>query len=726
MSMLVAEIELPRPVYQAYSYRITEGEPLPAKGSRALVSFGSQELLGLISGFSEARTDLEYKDLFLPENFAFLDQGSLDLLQWMSLYYLQPKGEVASLFLPHYVPGKEVSFQLARPIVELLNEIPKSKKVLRQGLIRLSLESDFPFTQSRLESISLLSQSLLREARKKNWLKELHVRQELPELKFCYKRKALEFPDLNEQQALAVHSVLAGGAGVYYLHGVTGSGKTEVYLHLMDKVLEKGGGVIFLVPEISLTPQMERLFLSRFGDQVAIHHSRISDKQKYAFWLDLRSGNKKIAMGARSALFAPVQNLQLIILDEEGEGSYRQDTSPFYDARMVARQMQKIRQCQLLFGSATPSMQSCLELKSQKMPCLSMPKRYNQRNLPEIKLVDLKEEFRLKNRSIFSTYLKKRIREETFLGNQVILFVNRRGHSSFVMCRACSHVIECPRCSVSLTYHHDQADLRCHYCAFFIPMPQNCPSCESTAIKFFGLGTQKVEEFFQQEFPGLKFARLDTDVTRHKGILEDTLEGMRKKDLQVLIGTQMISKGLDFEDVTLIGVLNPDALVRMGDFSARERAFSLLVQIAGRAGRKDKSGEVILQTYSPRLAVYDLLKSYDWDTFVRIELADRESGMFPPYCHLIQILATAEDQNRAMAALKEFEALLNPLQPQFIECHKPQPSPLEKIDQKFRCRMVIKTHYSESLWQSLFALRQNYKNPKNVHLKILVDPDNLL
>ncbi len=380
----------------------------------------------------------------------------------------------------------------------------------------------------------------------------------------------------------------------------------------------------------------------------------------------------------------------------------------------------------LIMGSATPSLNAWSRIQSGEIPCQTMHQRHNQFELPEISIIDLKNEFKSGNYSVFSRELKNKMEREINKGNQVILFVNRRGHSSFVMCRQCSHTLTCPRCDLSLTYH-DSDVLHCHYCGFFIPKPTECPKCESKAIKQFGLGTQKVESFFKKEFPGVSMARLDTDLSSRKGYTESVLNRMRKKEIQVLIGTQMISKGLDFEDLTLVGIMNPDSLVKMGDFSARERAFQLFVQIAGRCGRSSKKGEVVLQTYTPELKIYEQLCEYEVEQFVEQELNVREALQFPPYSRLVYIESNSEIQDKALKNLQRVHQMLLKIPTDLIrEVYDPQACPIPKINKRFRFRCVVKASDSPKFWKELETVRKNYRSLNRTRTKFLVDPENLL
>jgi primosomal protein N' (replication factor Y) (superfamily II helicase) len=731
---MIVEVLIPRPVYQEYSYEVVpEYEDCVFPGSRVEVPFGRQKLLGVVSRVLDVQPqESELASKLKPihavlEPVSILQSGALELMKWMSSFYLVPMGEVASLFCPRYRPPIEKRFSLSGPVEDLLQEIPRRKAGMRRGLVQASLAKSDSMTRIEFQDVSGLSSGLIREALAKGWLGSKTV---FPSQKKSFRQYIHDpeaFPTLTSQQEAALSGISANQGGVSYLHGVTGSGKTEVYLQLVAEVLSRGEGVIFLVPEISLTPQFRRVFMERFPSLVVVHHSGISDRERYLNWKALREGSKRIVIGARSALFSPVRNLGLILIDEEGESSYKQDTSPPYDARRVAMEMNRLNGASLVLGSATPSLTSWHRIRKGEFKVFSMPERFNRNELPSVKLVDLKNDYRQRNRSIFSTILKERLTCELEKGNQAILFVNRRGHSSFVMCRNCSTVLECKHCKISLTFHTGQ-ELHCHYCSYRESMPTVCPSCSSQAIKCFGLGTQKVEAFFRKEFPGVKYARLDTDVTRRRGVLEHTLEQMRRKEIQVLIGTQMISKGLDFKDVTLIGILNPDSLVKMGDYSANERAFQLFVQIAGRSGRSTKPGEVVLQTYTPENEIYQKVLDYDLPGFLENELALRKSLNFPPYACLIHILSTSPVARKAEDNLQRFYKDMREALPEdsFLEMHSPQKSPIERIEGRFRYRCILKAAENDVLWKKLYDLRKKFRCTHDSRLKIMVDAENLL
>tara|TARA_Y100000589_G_scaffold127717_2_gene121589 strand:+ start:15939 stop:18092 length:2154 start_codon:yes stop_codon:yes gene_type:complete len=715
------------------------------RGLRVQIPFAGQTLIGCVlqvffnSPEGSADDNLVAADANLPKNidykeiedvfetFSFITKEDLELLYQISRYYLISPGEVVNLFLPRYQPRASKRYSFAKDLTSCLDLIPRNRKKLRQGLIRFAMGEAFSLNRDEVLDKTSWGVGLFRDALKMGLLEEINC---WPELKTYddteFSLNRVKWPKLSAQQKKAYEGIRTGANTVQYLQGVTGSGKTEVYLNLVYDCLKRNQNVIFLVPEIALTPQFVNIFKQRFGELVAVFHSKISDRQKYLEWKQLLEGSKRVVIGARSALFSPVPRLGLIILDEEGESSYKQDTSPFYDARRVAEKKARITKSRLIMGSATPSLNSWRRIQSGEISCQTMQQRHNQFELPRISIVDLKNEFKSGNFSVFSRELKEKMHKEIDKGNQIILFVNRRGHSSFVMCRQCSHTLICPRCELSLTYH-DSDVLHCHYCGFFIPKPPECPKCQSKAIKQFGLGTQKVESFFKKEFPGVSVARLDTDLSSKKGYLESVLDRMRNGDIKVLIGTQMISKGLDFENITLVGIMNPDSLVKMGDFSARERAFQLFVQIAGRCGRSSKRGEVVLQTYTPDLKLYEQLCQYELDRFVEQELTLREALQFPPYSRLVYIESNSEIQDKALKNLQRVHQMLLKIPTDLIrEVYEPQACPIPKINNRYRFRCVVKATDSPKLWEELETVRKNYRSMNHTRTKFLVDPENLL
>jgi len=740
-SQFPVQVWIPRPVFQTYTYLVpSRWRDFVFPGSRVQLSFGRQSLTGIVKSL-EKPEDFEsigpsrLKEIEqLLEGFSFLSPSQIQLIEWMSEYYLVGAGEVAGLFTPSYKPPLEKKYRLKEKELQLILEnIPRRRRKFRQSLMRISLMEGGPFPKEEILEQSQLSAPLFRECIKEGYLEESLQWQGVSKVESSVSngKNLVEwelFPKLTQTQQEALDQLLeTEGKQHYYLRGVTGSGKTEVYMHLIARALEKGKSVLFLVPEISLTPQFIKVFENRFPGNVAVHHSRLTEKEKYQYWCGMRSGEKKIVIGARSALFAPLQDIDWIILDEEGEGSYKQETSPYYDARRVAVEMARLRDCNLVFGSATPSLESYHHMQSGDIHRIEMRKRVNERELPGIELCDLRTDFQKSNRSIFSRHLKEELQGVFDRGEQALLFVHRRGHSSFVMCRSCSFILNCPHCEISLTFH-DSGKLNCHYCSYSRPMPKECPSCKSLAIKYFGLGTQKAQAFFSKEFPGISCERLDTDVTRKKGAMEAVLQRFGNGETQALIGTQLIAKGLDFANVTLVGVLNPDALVKMGDYTAHERAFQLFVQIAGRSGRAQKKGKMVMQTYLPDHPLYQRVQSYELEEFLKEELGLRYQLSFPPFSRLIHIQSSGKDKIRARHNLEKFYEVLTELKsdPSVIELSGVQESPIARLEGRYRFRCILKARYNQELWAKLKRLKMEFRSLQSTRLKILVDAENLL
>lgn len=438
------------------------------------------------------------------------------------------------------------------------------------------------------------------------------------------------------------------------LHGVTGSGKTEVFLQAIEKILKKDAGAIVLVPEISLTPQTTDRFRARFGDSVAVLHSHLSDGERYDEWRRIRFNKAKVVVGARSAIFAPVENLKLIIIDEEHEPSYQSEITPKYSAIEVAVRRASITGAKLILASATPALTDYYKAKRGLYVLAEMPNRINNAPLPHVDIVDMRKEFLSGNDSIFSTLLMKKIAECIDRKEQIILFLNRRGYSSHAECRGCGFVFNCPNCDVALTYHKYDNTIRCHYCGAYFEMPKICPSCSQPYIKYTGIGTEQVEEQLKKLFPNVTTLRMDTDTTTGKNSHRDILNSFSSGKAEILIGTQMIAKGLDIPNVTLVGVVFADSSLFYSDYKSSERTFQLLTQVAGRAGRAEKVGSVVIQTNAPEHRVIRLCKKYDFKQFFKLEIQDRMRTLAPPFAVFIRAMFVSVDENKACNVCDKF------------------------------------------------------------------------
>ena len=468
-----------------------------------------------------------------------------------------------------------------------------------------------------------------------------------------------DFLELNSEQAQAVKTIVADIGRPnkpYLLEGITGSGKTEVYLHIIDRVLKLGKTAIVLVPEISLTPQMTNRFISRFGDQVAIMHSGLSDGEKYDEWWKIKSGKAKVVVGARSAIFAPLENIGAIIIDEEHEATYKQESNPRYHARDVALLRAQYHQAVLVMGSATPSIESRARASRDVYHFIRLTQRANpQAKIPRVEIVDFRDYLGQQAVSNFTPLLLDKIKDRLEKREQTVLMLNRRGFSSFIMCRECGYVDDCPNCDISLTLHMDTKTMNCHYCGFQKAIPRTCPNCGSRSIRYYGTGTQKAYDELQEVLPQARVLRMYVDTTRKKGAHEKILQEFGQGQADILLGTQMIAKGLDFPNVTLVGVLNADTSLNLPDFRSAERTFQLLTQVAGRAGRAEKEGQVIIQTYNPKNYAIQLAKEQDYEAFYTYEMKVRHQLAYPPYYYTVGL--TLSHKNEEVLVQKSFEVL---------------------------------------------------------------------
>ncbi|KGR86369.1 primosomal protein N' [Lysinibacillus boronitolerans] len=518
---------------------------------------------------------------------------------------------------------------------------------------------------------------------------------------------------LTDEQQVALQAITTAMdqqiAQTFLLHGVTGSGKTEVYLQAIQKVLEEGKEAIMLVPEISLTPQMTERFRSRFGEMVAVMHSGLSVGEKYDEWRKIQQGKVKVVVGARSAIFAPFTNIGLIILDEEHESTYKQEDSPRYHARDVAIWRSEYYKCPIILGSATPALESFARAKKGVYTLLSLKHRALHQALPTVFIADMREELRQGNRSMFSQTLIEAIRARLEKNEQMVLFLNRRGYSSFVLCRDCGTVVQCPNCDISLTYHRTTEKLKCHYCGYEEHVPQICPQCQSDHIRYFGTGTQKVEEELYKLFPEARVIRMDVDTTKHKGAHEEILETFGAGRADILLGTQMIAKGLDFPNITLVGVLSADTSLHLPDYRAAERTFQLLTQVSGRAGRHDKPGEVIIQTYTPEHYAIELAKTQDYEPFYEREMFLRRRSNYPPYYFVALIQLSHEDvMTAAEYAGRVADWLRGNLSNQ-VAIIGPTTASIARLQNRYRYQCLIKYKIEPNLIPVLQRLLAMYR-----------------
>lgn len=532
---------------------------------------------------------------------------------------------------------------------------------------------------------------------------------------------------LNSDQERVVEKIISNLniSKTFLLYGITGSGKTEVYLEVIDNVLKEGKNAIMLVPEISLTPQIVQRFVNRFGNNIAILHSGLSDSEKYDEYRKIKEGLVKIVIGARSAIFAPFDNIGAIIIDEEHTPTYKQDeTSPRYDAKDVAIWRSKYHKCPLILGSATPSLESFARAGNHVFELLTLTRRPAGSVLPEVHIVDMKEEVKRGN-FVFSKLMTDKINEKLRKNEQIILLLNRRGYSSMITCSDCGYVEKCPKCDISLTYHKTSNTLRCHYCGFYKKKTDKCSSCGSSNIKDYGMGTQKLEEELKQKFPSANIIRMDMDTTSKKGAHEQIIKDFGRHKYDILVGTQMIAKGLDFPNVSLVGVLNADMSLTIPDFRSAERTFQLLSQVSGRAGRGDIQGEVIIQTYNNNHYSIVFAKNHDYLSFYKEEMKIRKSLSYPPYYYITLVNISCKDYELGFAHADKIGKYLRDNLEKTTIILGPTMANMFKINNVFHYQCIIKYQRDNKLSKVLKEIDDIYKIESKVNVSINVDPTRL-
>ncbi|MED3762504.1 primosomal protein N' [Ureibacillus terrenus] len=538
-----------------------------------------------------------------------------------------------------------------------------------------------------------------------------------------------DFFTLTEEQEKALQPIVDAmdnhSPETFLLHGVTGSGKTEVYLQAIQHCIQQGKEAIVLVPEISLTPQMTNRFRSRFGELVAVMHSGLSIGEKFDEWRKVHHRKVKVVVGARSAVFAPFENVGLIIIDEEHETSYKQEDSPRYHARDVAIWRSKYHRCPVILGSATPSLESYARARKNVYKLLTLKERALKQSLPSVEIVDMRKELKKGNRTMFSEKLAEAIRGRLEKNEQIVLFLNRRGYSSFVLCRDCGTVMQCENCDISLTYHRYNEKLKCHYCGYEQPVPAICPLCGSDHIRYFGTGTQKVEEELTKLFPGARVLRMDVDTTKRKGAHERILEDFGAGKADILLGTQMIAKGLDFPNITLVGVLSADTSLHLPDFRAAERTFQLLTQVSGRAGRAEKPGEVIIQTYSPEHYAIQFAKAQQYEPFYEREMLMRHEADYPPYYYIALVQVSHEDLLVSAEYAKKCADYLRSRLSFNASIIGPTTAGIVRLQNRYRYQCLIKYKIEPNLIPTFLQLMKIYRTDwmkKGITLTIDLNP----
>lgn len=627
------------------------------EGDRVLVPFGRQTIEGFVVGFSSA-SDLPYEKLKAIvkrlDDFSALSEETLKLAEFLRDTYHVPFALALRQFIPSELRGGKVKEKTVLivtlsdiPIEEMISSLKKSATAQIGIIETLAKTKRTGYT----ELSEKFGSSAIRTLEKRGFLTV--TEEKSGRTPYTSLENSAKDVKLTPEQARAVYGIENTDKRTSLLFGVTGSGKTEVYLKLISDTLKKGKTAIMLVPEISLTPQMLRQLRARFQGEVSILHSKLSAGEKFDEWLRLKRGEAKIVIGARSAIFAPLDNLGLIVIDEEHDGSYEAENSPRYKTIEVAEERARLSGAKIVLGSATPSVESYDKAIGGEYYLAEMKTRINGKNLPEFIVADMRQEIRRGNESIFSSDLKSEIEDCLKQGNQAIIFFNRRGYSRQVLCRDCGNVIRCENCDVALNYHKDQGVLKCHFCNATYKMPSACPECGSINLSYNGIGTQKVVDEIKRLFPSARLLRMDNDTTSGKEGHFKILKDFSDKKADILVGTQMVAKGHDFHAVTLVGILDADMSLYFSDYRSGERTYQLITQVAGRSGRADKKGKVVLQTYNPENEVLRFAINYDYVGFFEREKAVRKSTNFPPYSLVLRIMVEADDDKNAMEGLKE-------------------------------------------------------------------------
>lgn len=751
--MLTVNVAINLPVkslFRQFTYAVPEALVFLDRGWRVVVPFSGQKVEGFVVERVPAPTDtavlakLKYVEAALGDE-PWFDEEMLATAEWMAKYYMCSLAEAMRLFVPgkSSIKRRAVRDAQGRLLYYVYNERLKEKLVLayrinaaghqalesgilakrakaqQAALVKLAAADDFLSMNELNESTAVLRELAKRglvDAGNKRVLRNSYERRE--------ERK--EYLELTAEQKLAVDVINAAtaaqGAQTFLLQGITGSGKTEVYLRATAFAVDAGRQVLVLVPEIALTAQLVKRFQAWFGDAIAVAHSKLSQNERGDVWHRMRTGEARVLIGVRSAAFAPFENLGLVIIDEEHEGSYKEeDHRPRYNAREVMKERCKNTGAPLVLGSATPDLCTYYRAQQGKYQHLHLTERPNGSVLPKVEIVDMRKELAERNYSVLSRRLQQALVTTAAAGEQAIVLLNRRGYSTFVMCRDCGQTITCPHCAVAMVYHSANSDLRCHYCGNTAPVPTECPSCHSKRIKFFGTGTQKAEEQLEA-LPEVRVLRMDQDSTVAKFAHENILRQFASGQRNVLIGTQMVAKGHDIPNVTLVGVLAADSALHLPDYRASERAFSLLTQAAGRAGRGDRPGHVIFQTYDAENRIIQLAATQDYDSFAKAELELRRDFFYPPFAELLKLTVLDEDADAGLALAQRVVLFLQREQLEGrlsdVIINGPFPALVAKVRDLYRFNILLKAADLRPVKAAL--LNSEFKEQKNLYFD--VDP----
>ena len=725
-------------VDRAFTYRVPEGLDI-RPGHHVLVPFGQGDhvkegFVLSVSPENELDEGVAIKDvLSCLEPYTVLLPEQIALAEWMKEAYHCLLVDALRLMIPAQLRGSRIHEKRER-IVYLADPDADfvSRSQIQTEVVELLKKTGQPMSVVDIKAFLPGAIPAIGALLKKRVLNESsYTVFRRPE----YSSRAETVPQLTQEQAAALRQIDALSPGqTALLYGVTGSGKTEVYLRCIEACLDAGKGAIVLVPEIALTPQTVGRFAARFGDRIAVLHSRLSPGERFDEWRRIRLGKAPIVIGARSAVFAPVENLGLIIIDEEHETSYQSEITPRYHALDIARRRVKTNEGKLLLGSATPSLLSYYRALNGSYQLIELRHRVGGRPLPTVTIADMREEFLNGNNGIFSSLLLSKLGACLQQGHQAMLFLNRRGYSTFVSCRACGYVMACDNCDISMTYHKAQNAVRCHYCGARKPLPKVCPNCGKPFIKHFGLGTEQVEEQIQKWFPGTRTARMDADTVTRRDAYEQILSAFGRGKAQILIGTQMIAKGHDFPNVTLVGVVAADTTLSFPDYRSGERTFQLLTQVSGRAGRDKDPGEVIMQTYVPDHPVLRFARVQDYPGFYQYEIAQRKKCLYPPFSLFIRLLLSGENEDalieRGKAYAKTLEADLRAALGEDgqgdLLLLLAAPAPIARIAGQSRYQILVKLLRTKRLSQALHAVYDfETSHREDGFLKIEINPQDM-
>ena len=685
-------------------------------GVRVLVPFGKQNLEGFILEI-KTNSDRELKEIYsILDKDVILNDELLLLGKEIQNTTLSTLISAYQVMLPKALKAK-AGVTISKKY-QTFYEI-KDKEYIPSSLAqRKILEL---FSEAKIISRKVLleiSSSALSTLLEKGVLSE--IKEEDYRMKYDIKRDTKKV--LTKAQQNVVDSVLNDQRHVpFLLFGVTGSGKTEVYMQIIERVLQKGKTAIILVPEISLTPQMIEQFSNRFGNQIAALHSALSEGEKYDEWRRIARGEANIVIGARSAIFAPLKNIGIIIMDEEHSDSYKQgDKNPRYHARDIAIWRGKYHSCPVLLGSATPSLESMARAQKGVYELVTLQERVNGKMLPEVEIIDMNQESKRSSYHITNTLLKN-LNDCIKRGDQAILFLNRRGFSTFVTCKNCSEVIRYPNCDITLTYHKSNKMLRCHYCGYATPLPKECPKCHENSLSDLGVGTEKIEEELHTLLPSIKVLRMDVDTTSKKGAHKKMIDAFRNHEYAILLGTQIVAKGLDFSDVTLVGVINADTSLNIPDFRSSENTYSLLSQVAGRSGRSSKTGKVLIQTFNPDHYAISFVKHHDYLGFYNEEMKIRKRLGYPPFYFLCYLKISGKEADYLFQeSLKIKRSLERNLQ--YTTILGPTTLAVFKVNNIYRYGIILKYKKEDMLYDILLKIQNHYKNNHKIKVDIDFNP----